>query len=130
MSNSPVCPVASRTSALQVWLRLTLAAFVIAVYAVIGMAGGVARADDGPSASGGETGTKGATSQQSEPQKSGTDAATSHQAPASGAEKPAKADPPKADDSNGPYRRHVDHHPKDEDPEAHGNRRTHCLDGA
>ena len=121
MSNSPVCPVANRTSALQVWLRLILAAFVIAIYAVIGMAGGVARADDGPSASGGETGTKGATSQQSEPPKSGTDAATGHQAPAaSDAEKPAKADPPKADDSNGPSTPDTSDNPKTKTPKPTG----------
>jgi pimeloyl-ACP methyl ester carboxylesterase len=65
LSKSPVCPFASRTSALQIWLRLTLAAFVLALYTVIAMAGGVARADDGPSATGSESGTKGATSQQS-----------------------------------------------------------------
>jgi pimeloyl-ACP methyl ester carboxylesterase len=106
LSNSPVCPVASRTSALQVWLRLTLAAFLLAVYSVIAMAGGVARADDDPSASGGESGTKGATSQQSGPQKSGSASsgtdATSHPAPPADVEKPAKVDPPKPDESDPP----------------------------
>ncbi|MCU1701777.1 MAG: lipase, class 2 [Mycobacterium sp.] len=106
MSNSPVCPFASRTSALQVWLRLTLAAFLLAVYTVIAMAGGVARADDDPSASGGESGTKGATSQQSGPQKSGSGSsgtdATSRPAPPADVDKPAKVDPPKADESDPP----------------------------
>jgi len=89
---------------LQVWLRLTLAAFLLAVYTVIAMAGGVARADDDPSASGGESGTKGATSQQSGPQKSGSGSsgtdATSHPAPPADVEKPAKVDPPKPGESD------------------------------
>jgi triacylglycerol esterase/lipase EstA (alpha/beta hydrolase family) len=91
-----VCPVASHTSALQVWLRLTLAAFLLAVYTVIAMAGGVARADDGPTASGGESGTKGTTSQQSE--------SASKEKPANPADvdKQPKADPPRADDSDEP----------------------------
>ncbi|WP_242453440.1 alpha/beta fold hydrolase [Mycolicibacterium sp. P9-64] len=105
MSNSSVCPIAGRTSARQVWLRFMLAAFLMAIYTVIAMAGGVARADDGTSASGGETTSKGATSQQSEPQKSATDA-TSDQAAPAGAKptkaEPPKADPPKADDSEAP----------------------------
>ena len=104
MSNSALCPIARRTPALHVWLRLALAAFVLAFYAVIAMAGGIARAVDGPAASGGEPGTKGATSQQSEPQKSGTDPSP-HQA--SGVDKPTKpdttkADTPKTDDSDEP----------------------------
>jgi pimeloyl-ACP methyl ester carboxylesterase len=115
-----VCPIANRTSALQMWLRFTLAAFVIAVYTVIGMAGGVARADDGPSASGGESGTKSATSQQSEAQKSGPDAATSNQAPASGAEKPAKADTPKPDDSSGPTTTDTSNTPNTKTPKPTG----------
>jgi len=91
---------------LQVWLRLTLAAFLLAVYTVIAMAGGVARADDDPSASGGESGTKGATSQQSGPQKSGSGSsgtdATSHPAPPADVEKPAKVDPSKPGESDPP----------------------------
>ncbi len=90
MSKSPVCPFASRASSLQVWLRLTLAAFVLAFYTVIAMAGGVARADDGPPASGGESGTTGATSQQSGPA--------------------GEADPPKAVETDGPS-------PKSEKPD-------------
>lgn len=82
MSNSPVHP------------RLTLAAFLLAVYTVIAMAGGVARADDGPSASGGESGTKGTTSQQSESKKPEADESSA------GAEKRPKAGPPKADDAD------------------------------
>jgi pimeloyl-ACP methyl ester carboxylesterase len=101
-----VCPFASRTSALQVWLRLTLAAFLLAVYTVIAMAGGVARADDDPSTSGGESGTKSATSQQSGPQTSGSGSsrtdATSHPAPPADVEEPAKVDPPKPGESDPP----------------------------
>ena len=96
LSNSPVRPVASHTSVLQVWLRLTLAAFLLAVYTVIAMAGGVARADDGPSTSGGESGTKGTTSQQSESKKSGADESSA------GVDKQPKGDPPKPDDSDDP----------------------------
>jgi pimeloyl-ACP methyl ester carboxylesterase len=89
-----------------VWLRVTLAAFLLAVYTVIAMAGGVARADDDPSAPGGESGAKGATSQQAGPQKSGSGSsgtdATSRSAPPAGVEKPPKVDPPKPDDSDAP----------------------------
>jgi pimeloyl-ACP methyl ester carboxylesterase len=104
MSNSPVCPIASRTSALHVWLRLTLAAFVLAVYAVIGMAGGVARADDGPSASGGESGTKGATSQQTGTASKEKPAKTDDGADRSGSEAdaPANVHQTKPDDSDEP----------------------------
>jgi triacylglycerol esterase/lipase EstA (alpha/beta hydrolase family) len=95
LSKSAVCQFGSRTSSVQVWLRLTLAAFVLAFYTVIAMAGGIARADDDPSASGGEPGTKGTTSQQSghadevKPPKAG---ATDGPAPKS--DEPEKSDEP------------------------------------
>ena len=66
MSNSRVRSLTIRTSAWQAWLRLLLAAFVLAFYTAIALAGGVAHADDDPAASGGETGKpSAATSQQS-----------------------------------------------------------------
>jgi pimeloyl-ACP methyl ester carboxylesterase len=68
------------------------------------MAGGVARADDGPSASGGESGTKGATSQQTgtaskeKPTKTDDGADRS----GSGADAPANVHQTKPDDSDEP----------------------------
>jgi pimeloyl-ACP methyl ester carboxylesterase len=90
---------------LQVWLRLTLAAFVLAFYTVIAMAGGVARADDGPPASGSESGTTGATSQQSGPagEADPPKAGSSTDGPASKSDKPdkpAKSDGPSTGDTS------------------------------
>lgn len=58
MPRSPVPPLASDRPAWHAWLRLTLAAFVLTLYTSIALAtGGIARADDDQSASGGKSET-------------------------------------------------------------------------
>ena len=61
MLKSPVHPSMTRTSAPHAWRRLALAAFVVALYTSLALSSGVARADEGTSASGTESGTTGAT---------------------------------------------------------------------
>lgn len=83
----------TRPSVVHVWLRLTLAAFVLALYTALALGSGVARADEGPSASDGGSGTTGGTtSQQSGSGNSGTGATsgtTSDSAPPAGAGRPS-----------------------------------------
>jgi triacylglycerol esterase/lipase EstA (alpha/beta hydrolase family) len=107
LSNSRVCSLTIRTSAWQAWLRLTLAAFVLALYTSIALASGVAHADDDPSAPGGEKGKSGATtSQQSGSPASATSATSSqpsqHEAPEAHASADPTNDPPKTTGTSDP----------------------------
>lgn len=98
MQNSSVPPFANRASALHVWLRLTLAIFVLALYTAIALSSGVAHADGGPSASAGETGATGATGAPASQQPGATGAAAAQQSgatnPATGAATGPKSSPP------------------------------------